>query len=150
MFDRIIGAFTHKLWRVRESVLVCLQKTLNQWVLPYNCNQVYVNPLRLPNRNAPFCIKNRPPLHVPSIFLLLNRLSKICMIPSRQRCQKYIYILQSDLFWKSWNWKWLKLQPEEDLGKHARRVSFCSCKKQHSCEVNLKYQDFQAMKFLYS
>ncbi len=30
VFDRIMGAFTHKLWRVRESVLICLQKTLNQ------------------------------------------------------------------------------------------------------------------------
>ena len=30
IFERITQAFTHKLWRVREEVLVCLQDTLNQ------------------------------------------------------------------------------------------------------------------------
>lgn len=29
VFDRIQGSFTHKLWRVRDEVLICLQNTVN-------------------------------------------------------------------------------------------------------------------------
>ena len=31
VFERIIGAFNHKLWHVREGVLVCLQYTINRY-----------------------------------------------------------------------------------------------------------------------
>ena len=30
VFERMSGAFTHKLWHVREGVLVCLQNTINR------------------------------------------------------------------------------------------------------------------------
>ncbi len=41
--------------------------------------------------------KSDPPCTFPSITLLLDHLSKICMIrfwPSDQRCQKYVYIFK--------------------------------------------------------
>eukprot|EP00105_Crassostrea_gigas_P010157 XP_011425336.1 PREDICTED: CLIP-associating protein 1 isoform X9 [Crassostrea gigas] len=31
VFDRIQGSFTHKLWRVRDEVLICLQNTVNTY-----------------------------------------------------------------------------------------------------------------------
>ncbi|XP_067686715.1 CLIP-associating protein 1-like isoform X18 [Haliotis asinina] len=31
VFERLTGAFTHKLWHVREGVLVCLQNTINRY-----------------------------------------------------------------------------------------------------------------------
>ncbi|XP_069119550.1 CLIP-associating protein 1-like isoform X10 [Argopecten irradians] len=31
VFERIMSAFTHKLWHVREGVLICLQNTLNTY-----------------------------------------------------------------------------------------------------------------------
>ncbi|KAK7497575.1 hypothetical protein BaRGS_00011215, partial [Batillaria attramentaria] len=31
VFERMSGAFTHKLWHVREGVLVCLQNTINRY-----------------------------------------------------------------------------------------------------------------------
>ena len=30
VFERIMGTFTHKLWHVREGVLICLQNTINR------------------------------------------------------------------------------------------------------------------------
>ncbi|KAL4229386.1 hypothetical protein ACF0H5_012425 [Mactra antiquata] len=31
VFDRIMGTFNHKLWHVREGVLLCLQNTINRY-----------------------------------------------------------------------------------------------------------------------
>ena len=43
VFDHMAGAFTHKLWHVREGVLVCLQNTINRYRLPIRHTQICVN-----------------------------------------------------------------------------------------------------------
>ncbi|VDI09750.1 CLIP-associating protein 1/2, partial [Mytilus galloprovincialis] len=41
VFERLMGAFNHKLWHVREGVLICLQNTLN---LNFMDIEIHVSP----------------------------------------------------------------------------------------------------------
>ena len=125
----------------------------------------FIPELRLPHRNAAFYMKKkRLPCTFPSIFLLLDHLSKICMIlfwPSVQRFQEYVYIWKVTLvaelkikmaeiaivfmFWFStlllevifkMKTHFSHLWQLKYWGERARGSDF-SCKKQHSYEITL-------------